>query len=115
MIKYFENRDKKQVIAVLDNCKWDAYNKIDKVMNDTGFIFSACCPNYRDKFIMPDTFKVTVTCDPRDEYDFEVGKQIAKKKLMRNYYKSLDKRLNMFTCDFYKLADKVNNAHLKKR
>lgn len=95
-IKYYSIPEKRQTIAVLSNTKWDAYNKIDKIMADTGFLFSACCPNSRDKYIMPDTFKVVVTCDPRDEFDIEVGKQVAKKKLMRNYYKSLDKRLGMF-------------------
>ena len=53
---------------------------------------------------MPDDFKVIVTCDPRDEYDFEVGKQIAKKRLMKKYYNALDRRLFMFQDEIWHLS-----------
>ena len=107
-IKYYFNREKKQTIAVLDNCKFDAYNRIDKIMNESEFMFCSKVSNEHDKYIMPDTFKATVTCDPRDEYNEEVGKREAKKKLMRNYYKSLDKRLAMFKESVVKFSDNMN-------
>lgn len=91
MIKYFVNEDKRQVIAVLENTKWDACNKIEKMIADTEF-----CLAIGHKYLMPSQFKVTVTCDPRDEFDVEVGKKIAKKRLLKNYYASLDKRVAKF-------------------
>ena len=91
MIKYFVNADKRQVVAVLENTKWDACNKIDKMMADSEF-----CLVLVKKYIMPSQFKVTVTCDPRDEFDVEVGKKIAKQRLLKNYYASLDKRVDKF-------------------
>lgn len=92
-IKYYTNPEKRQTIAVLSGTKWDAINRIDKLMDDTGlFVMGSTL----SKYCMPDTFKVVVTCDERDEFDVEVGKQVAKRKLMRNYYKSLDKRLAKF-------------------
>jgi hypothetical protein len=93
-IKYYEIPERKQIVAVMEHTKWDGYHKIQKMLRDTNFCFAP-----REKYMMPDVFKVIVTCDPRDEYDFMVGAQIAKKKLMRNYYKSLDKRLDMFKED----------------
>lgn len=92
MIKYFVNKQKRQVIAVLENTKWDAYNKIDKMIADTEF-----CMVPNNKYLMPSQFKVTVTCDPRDEFNVEVGKKIAKKRVLKNYYASLDKRVSKFT------------------
>ena len=91
MIKYFVNEDKRQVIAVLENTKWDACNKIEKMMADTEF-----CLVIVNKYLMPNQFKVTVTCDPRDEFDVEIGKKIAKQRLLKNYYASLDKRVDKF-------------------
>ena len=90
-IKYFVNKDKRQVIAILENTKWDAFNKINKMVVDTEF-----CVVPNNKYLMPNQFKVTVTCDPRDEFDVETGKKIAKKRVLKNYYASLDKRVSKF-------------------
>lgn len=90
-IKYFVNKDKRQVIAILENTRWDACNKICKMIADTDF---CVVPNH--KYLMPNQFKVTVTCDPRDEFNVEVGKKIAKKRILKNYYASLDKRVAKF-------------------
>ena len=99
-IKYFENPERRQIVAVMSNCEFDCHNKIRKMMGEMNFQF---CPQSNRKwesYMMPETFKVILTCDERDEYSFEEGKKIAKKKLMRNYYKALDKRLMKFKNDF---------------
>ena len=106
-IKYYPVPEKRQVIAVLNNCKFDAYNKIDKVLSATNLVLVEPDSTKRDRYLMPDTFKVTVTCDPRDTYDIEEGKKIAKKRLMDNYYKSLDKKLYAFQKEIFNLAKNV--------
>ena len=90
-IKYFVNEEKRQVIGLLENTRWDAFNKICKTVRDTDF-----CVVPHEKYMMPSEFRVVVTCDPRDEFDVEVGKKIAKERLLKNYYASLDKRVNKF-------------------
>ena len=102
MIKYFVNKEKRQVIAVLENTKWDAYNKIEKMIADTQFCFIPT-----SKYLMPGQFKVTVNCDPRDEFDVEIGKNIAKKRILKNYYASLDKRVDKFYEDALAFNGKV--------
>lgn len=94
-VKYYTNPDKRQTIAVLSGTKYDAVNRIEKSMNscDPEFIIPG---SIYLKCLMPDKYKVVVTCDERDVYDEETGKKIAKDKLMRNYYKSVDKRIAMF-------------------
>ena len=88
-IKYFVNEEKRQVIGVLSNCQWDAIRKIDKMIADTEFCF---CPS--DKYMMPKEFRAVVQCDERDEFDPEVGKRIAKERILDRYYPALDKRVN---------------------
>lgn len=102
MIKYYSNPEKRQTIAVLENCHHDALCKIDKIMHNTNFYFDPSSRMMMERYLMPDTFRVIVTCDPRDEYDFEIGKKIAKERLMKKYYNSLDKRMVMFTSDLAK-------------
>ena len=91
MIKYFVNEEKRQVIGLLEGTRWDAINKINKMILDTDFCLCMC-----GKYEMPDEFKAIVTCDPADEFDVEVGKQIAKKRILDRYYPALDKRVNKF-------------------
>ena len=89
-IKYVVIPDKKQTIGILTNCEYDAVNRIEKLMGDG---FHLCDVR---KYMMPHTFKATVQWYHGDEYSEEAGKREAKKKLLRNYYKSLDKRLDKF-------------------
>lgn len=103
-IKYYSIPEKRQVIGVLSGCKWDCVNKIDKMMKNSEFMLAVV----NDKYIMPDTFKVVVTCDPRDEYNVEEGKRIAKKKVLRNYHKSMDKRMAKFNKAVANMVGVVN-------
>ena len=107
-IKYYPIPEKRQVVAVMSNTQYDAYNKIDKMMRETGFCFTPNGHNECKKYMMPDAFKVTLTCDERDVYDIEEGKKFAKKKLMRNYRKSLNKRIAAFKETFDKFVVAVN-------
>ena len=90
-IKYYVNEEKRQVIGVLSNTRWDAVNKINKMIRDTDFCFCPC-----EKYMMPTEFRVVVQCDERDEFDPEVGKKIAKTRILDRYYPALDKRVNKF-------------------
>ena len=91
MIKYFVNEDERKVIAVLENTRWDAYNKICKMVRDTDF-----CVVPKDKYMMHSAYRSVITCDARDVFDVEVGKQIAKKRVLEHYYAALDKRVDEF-------------------
>ena len=91
MIKYFVNEKKRQVIGLLDNTQWDAYNKICKMVRDTDF-----CVVPSEKYMLPSEFRVVVQCDEKDEFDPNVGKEIAKKRILDRYYSAVDKRVNKF-------------------
>ena len=101
MIKYIVIPERRMVKAILENTTYDAYNKINKMLVDTPFC--ACS----DKYLMPSRFVATVPCDERDEFNEEFGKQRAKKILLDNYYKSLDKKIAKFREDALVFNGKV--------
>jgi hypothetical protein len=100
-IKYVVIPEKKQTIGILRNCEFDAVNRIEKLMGDG---FHLC--DIR-KYMMPHTFKATVTCYPGDEYDEEEGKRRVKQKLMNNYHKSIDKRIDIFRAELIAMNSRV--------
>ena len=91
MIKYFVNEDERKIVAVLENTRWDAYNKICKMVRDTDF-----CIVPKDKYMMHAAYRSVVTCNPADTFNIEVGKQIAKKRVLEHYYEALDRRVDEF-------------------
>ena len=90
-IKYFINEEKRQVIGLLENTRYDAINKIEKMLGDTEFCFCGS-----EKYLMPSEYRAVVQCDPRDEFSVEEGKKKAKERIMKRYYPALDKRVNKF-------------------
>lgn len=102
MIKYFINEEKRQVIGLLEDTQWDAYNKISKMIRDTDFCVAAC-----EKYMMPSEFRAVVQCDPKDEFIPEVGMKYAKKRILDRYYAALDKRVNKFFDEALVLNGKV--------
>ena len=91
MVKYFVNEEERVVVAVLENTRWDAYNKICKMMRDTDF-----CLVPKNKYMMHSAYRAVVTCNEQDEFDAEVGKKLAKERVLDHYYAALDKRLDEF-------------------
>ena len=100
-IKYVVIPETKTTIGILEDTEFDAIYKIQKKMMGTPFHFDY------SKYLMPVRFKTSTVCDPNDEYNVEDGKKAVKEKLMKNYHKSLDKKLNRFESDVKKLYSNV--------
>lgn len=103
MIKYYCMPEQKKVIGVLSGCEDDVINKIDKLCVDTGFDFWA-----DDRFVMPHSFKAEAVVSDPDVYDEEVGKKIVREKIMKRYYASYDKRVNLFKKTLSDFSKKVS-------
>jgi hypothetical protein len=102
MIKYFVNEEERVVVAVLENTKYDAYNKICKMMRDTDF-----CVVPKDKYMMHSAYRAVVKCDERDEFNEVIGKKYAKERVLAHYYEALDKRLDEFRASVLVMNGKV--------
>jgi hypothetical protein len=93
MVKYIVVPERRMVKAMIENTEYDACNKIAKMLRDTPF----CAVS--EKYLMPNRFVAEVFCDERDEFSEEFGKARAKKIVLDNYYKSLDKKIARFRED----------------
>lgn len=101
MIKYYYKPSTKQTFAVLNDCQFDAVNKISKFMH--GFDWCMCT----DKYMMDDTYRVSVRCAEDDVFDEEKGRKYAKAKLMKKYYRDFDRKIDMFRSDLIELNSRV--------
>ena len=88
MIKYFVNEKKRSVIGVLENTSHDCINYVCK--NAGVDCIPACLLT---PGLMPDSFRTEVKCHPDDEFDVEVGKKIAKERILENYWRSRRKAM----------------------
>lgn len=107
-IKYYKNPKTKQTFAVLQDTKFDAVDKIAKVLGDICWMMNC------DKYMMRDMYKASVKCLPEDEYSEEKGMELAKDKLLKKYYKDYDKKLDMFKDDVEQLHKRVRKMDRKK-
>lgn len=107
MLKTFKNKEKKETIAIIENCQADAIAHIGRIMaarhqvnlnrgncKRCEQVKFACklVPGVRDAE-MTNVIKATVTCDARDEYNEAVGESEAVKKAMGNHKKAFLKAL----------------------
>lgn len=110
MIKYVVLPESKKTVGFLEGTQFDAYRKIEKMLTGTGFCFVGS-----DKYLMPNKFTATTTCNDEDVYSEEEGKRIVKRKLLSHYHKSLNKRMGMFANDLSKLNSNALQVSLTLR
>lgn len=101
MVKYAINHDKKQIIAYLENTRYDAVRAIDRRLSSIQSNFDY----YNPKLLMAEKYSGTVTLRDGDVWDEEKGKELAKAKCLRNYYAGFDKRIKMFYNSLIKTVD----------
>ena len=102
-IKYIILEDQRKVYGVMENTRYDAVNKINRIVGNGSNVFTVS----NKKYEMPNTFKACCVCDEADTFSVEMGKNIVKKKILDRYYKSFDKRIDMFRSDLIQLNSKV--------
>ena len=106
-VQYVVDKKNRVVIATIDDCRWDAIDKINKK-----FIHQATSKMEISSFIsdmlMPNRFKAVARCCPEDEWDENVGKRLACERLTKKYEKSLNRRMARFMVDMNKVIDEMS-------
>jgi hypothetical protein len=102
-IKYIVLEDQRKVYGVMENTRYDAVNKINRIVGSCNSVFTV----HNKKYEMPNTFKACCVCDEADTFSVEEGKNKVKKKILDRYYKSFDKRIAMFRSDLIQLNSKA--------
>ena len=97
-VKYVVIKDKGIVRAIISDCKYDAFHAFDtKFMLPSTFYLELNGTRNNEKFNMPHQFSAVAKLHSEDEWDEEIGKKIALKKLSEKYNESLDRHLaNMY-------------------
>ena len=78
-ITYYINKDKRTIVATLRNCEYDVVKKLDR-LNILGTFIDL------DKCMLHDKYVGKAICHEDDEWNEEIGKQIAKDKVLFKYY-----------------------------
>ena len=89
MVKYSVIEDRRKVVARLEGCENDAYNLLMKRL-PAGLILD------KNAVKMQNVFKASVTCHPEDDFDEDIGKAIAKVRVIEKYNRAMFKILDSF-------------------
>lgn len=97
-VKYVVVKDKGIVRAIISDCEYDAFDVFHrKLMLPSTHHLALYKNGEHEKFIMPYQFSAVAKLHPEDEWNEEIGKKIALKKLSEQYNRSLDKHIaNMY-------------------
>ncbi len=92
-IEYYVNPEKQVVTAVLIGVRREMMNMFDKKFNNAGFstrsdewILSGTSALREAIKTIPDKIIASATCAPEDEFDTEVGCNIARMRLLQKLY-----------------------------
>lgn len=109
-IRYVINEEKRTCVAILENTKYDAISKINKMCkSEARFSDEAEIHVYsykNSKYKIPNRFVGVAKCSPEDVWDVEVGKRIAREKLLDKYHKALHNKQAKFLDNMLYVADR---------
>lgn len=121
MLKHIEKKEQKIVVAIAENCEFDAINKIVKrhpYINEVNmWDFSGLTPKLNfglEYALMPNTFSAVARCHEEDEYSFEEGKKVADAKLLMKLETSQEKAIKAWKKHQTKILDVVDLSYHKK-
>lgn len=115
-IKYIVNEEKRTVVAVAVGCQRDALDELlksdytAKVLLAINFGDMNSVPVIDKDLIMSDKFIGVAHCHPEDEFDFEVGRKIATRKLHKSYNKAKRNIVKNFINRVNRLSDNLNTT-----
>lgn len=92
-IRYVVNEEKRTVVAVIDNCAGDALSAIRKMTTNGVFAYA---PLFTNKYDIDDTFVGMAKCNPEDVWDADVGKELARKRVISKHDKAVREALMKF-------------------
>lgn len=82
-IRYYIDEEKRTVVAVMDDCEYDAIDVLQKMgirkITHDGYNM--------DKFMMNTSYRGKAKCSPDDEWNEEYGMALARNRMLENYYR----------------------------
>lgn len=92
MISYKIDKQKRTVTAKLTKTRFDVVNEISKRLghNESYVLFGTEFRSQLKDVLLPKCFTGKAVCNEKDEFNVDIGKQIAKQKCLDKYYKAKD-------------------------
>ena len=116
-VKYTIDRDNKVVVAEIKNCTFDAVDLVNRkfVSNTTSGIEINVGDLLRNpKFEMNHSYKAVARLRDGDEWNEQIGMDVARNKLTEAYHNGVNKRLANYATYLRKIADNID-TYLKKQ
>lgn len=94
-IEYYVDKDKKTIVAVLHNSQYDVVRALDNM----GILFLSSNNLDIDKCMLKPRYVGKAICYKDDEWDENIGKEVAKSKALEKYYRDRVKAYEyMYSC-----------------
>lgn len=103
-MKYYINKEKRVVVCVGEHCERDAFNKIVGNNEYLNLAVKWTCATYGKDIWMKDRFVGKAYCAEDDEWNEEIGKSLAKERMLNAYVQSKAKKMREITSVFYNAA-----------
>lgn len=106
--------EQRVVVAEIHECRFDAHHIINQLACNVISSLHVSLLRDDERFLMDHYFKATARCHPEDEFDVEIGKKIALKKLTEAYHRSLNKHVANYMKYLVTITDNINSFLAKK-
>lgn len=93
-IRYVINEDKRTVVAIMEHCGKDAWDIFTHDFEAEGVDVLRLFLNIKN--YLKDTYRAKAKCSLDDEWDVEIGKKIAREKMLAKYYRDLAKTMENY-------------------
>lgn len=87
-IEYIINKEKRTVVAIMKGCRHDAYEDIIKTLHNNNITTFATQSFWELEYFISDTYRGKAHCSEEDTWDEEIGKRIARSRMLKKYYKA---------------------------
>lgn len=103
-MKYYINKEKRTVVCVGDNCENDALTTVTKRDGILAISVRYLMDRRGKKVWMKNRFVGKAYCAEDDEWDEEIGKSLAKERMLNAYVLAKVKKMNEITYILYSAA-----------
>lgn len=104
-VLYCINKEKRIVTAMIRGCRSDLKN----------LLWKYGCPNNSDTYHMKDNILAQAYCDPSDEWNEEIGKRVARRKLFFKYREHRNNLLKRYLSKQMHLLKDIEQKYINKK
>lgn len=102
-IRYYINEEKRTVVAVMDGVRDEIMDEVWQYAPNKEYY-----SDFHKKVMLKDLYRGKAICHESDEWDVEVGKKIARNRMLTNFYADRYKALTWFESYLIRIVNKIS-------